>query len=93
MIKLHRDKRTGRTNNLLIRSREEQMTDDFVYEETKMIDIQKNYKITLTEDQARQLYCLLQSGKDCGELNVGCRYDDLRELYDELKNLFDTGIR
>ena len=91
MIKLHRDKKTGRTNNLLIRSREEQMTDDFVYEETKMIDIQKNYKITLTEDQARQLYDLLQCNNE--RLIIGCGYDDLRELYDELKNLFYTGIR
>ena len=92
MIGRRLDKRTGRTHNLLLRSREEQMTDDFVYEKTKMIDIQKNYKITLTEDQARQLCHLLHYGKDCGELNVGCRYDDLQELYNELKNLFYNGI-
>jgi uncharacterized protein YpuA (DUF1002 family) len=48
-----------------------------------MIEIQKNYKITLTEEQAQQLYRLLQSSK---EFSYG-------ERYDELKKLFDTGIR
>ncbi len=57
-----------------------------VYEETKMIQIQKNYKITFTEDQARQLYRLLQSTK---EFSYGERYDELGFLHDELKKLFD----
>jgi hypothetical protein len=61
-----------------------------VYEETKMIQIEKNYKITLTEEQSRQLYRLLQSTK---EFSYGERFDELGFLHDELKNLFDTGIR
>jgi hypothetical protein len=61
-----------------------------VYGEPKMIEIQKNYKITFTEDQAQQLYRLLQSTK---EFSYGERYDELGFLHDELKKLFDTGIR
>ena len=56
----------------------------------KMIEIQKNYKITLTEEQAQQLYRLLQSSK---EFSYGERYDELGFLHDELKKLFDIGIR
>lgn len=56
-----------------------------------MIEIQKNYKITLTENQARQLYRLLQSASQ--DFSYGERYDELGFLYDELKKLFDTGIR
>jgi hypothetical protein len=55
-----------------------------------MIQIEKNYKITFTEDQARQLYRLLQSSK---EFSYGERYDELGFLHDELKKLFDSGIR
>ena len=55
-----------------------------------MIEIQKNYKIALTEDQARQLYHLLHSTK---EFSYGERYCELRFLHDELKKLFDTGVR
>jgi len=51
-----------------------------------MIEIQKNYKITLTEYQAQQLYRLLQSTK---EFSYGERYDELGFLHDELKDLFD----
>lgn len=55
-----------------------------------MIEIQKNYKIALTEDQARQLYHLLHSTE---EFSYGERYCELRFLHDELKKLFDTGVR
>jgi uncharacterized protein YpuA (DUF1002 family) len=55
-----------------------------------MIQVEKNYKITLTEDQAQQLYRLLQSSK---EFSYGERFDELKFLHDELKKLFDTGIR
>ena len=58
-----------------------------------MIETLKNYKITLTEDQARQLYTLLQSVKQQDQFSYGGLYDDLRELHNELKNLFDSGIR
>ena len=61
-----------------------------VYGESKMIQIEKNYKITFTEDQAQQLYRLLQSSK---EFSYGERYDELGFLHDELKKLFDSGIR
>jgi uncharacterized protein YqgQ len=55
-----------------------------------MIQIEKNYRITLTEDQAQQLYRLLQSTK---EFSYGERYDELGFLHDELKKIFDSGIR
>ena len=54
-----------------------------------MIEIQKNYKLTLTENQARQVYNLIHRE----HLSYGSEYDDLRELHNELKKLFDTGIR
>ena len=57
----------------------------------KMIEITKNYKLTLTEDQARQLHSMLKSNKEL--LDIGSGYDELRPLYSELKKLFDTGIR
>ena len=49
-----------------------------------MIEIEKQYKLTLTEDQARQLYNLLQYAES---------HDELRVIWRELKKLFDTGIR
>ena len=58
-----------------------------------MIEVQKQYKLTLTEDQARQLYELLRTEKDCGGLGSDGRLSDLRTTYNELKPLFDTGIR
>jgi hypothetical protein len=85
MIKQYYDK-TGRVHNLLLRSHEEKMT-DFVYRETKMIEIQKNYLLTLTEEQARELYRLLQTEKDSGCLTPD---RELKLVYHELKNIFDT---
>ena len=58
-----------------------------------MIETLKNYKITLTEEQARQLYNLLLSAKQQDQFSYGGLYDDLRELHNELKQLFDSGIR
>ena len=58
-----------------------------------MIETLKSYKIEFTEDQARQLYALLLYTKDTGDLKHDGRYVELRPLYEELKNLFDTGIR
>jgi|OM-RGC.v1.036828248 uncharacterized protein YpuA (DUF1002 family) len=58
-----------------------------------MIEKQIRYKIEFTEDQARQLYNLLQSVKQQDQFSYGGLYDDLRELHNELKKLFDTGIR
>ena len=63
---------------------------DFVYRETKMIEIQKNYVITFTEEQAGELYRLLQTEKDSGCLTPDY---EICTLYGELKNIFDTGIR
>ena len=57
---------------------------------TEMIDIQKNYKLTLTETQAKELYEFLRGAKDVGHLSVD---RDLILVYNELKQLFDTGIR
>jgi plasmid replication initiation protein len=61
-----------------------------VYGETKMIEIQKNYKLTLSEQQALELYRLLQTEKDSGCLTPD---RELKLVYHELKNLFDAGIR
>jgi hypothetical protein len=47
-----------------------------------MIETETYYKIRLTEDQARQLYNLLQMEKD--------RFPELRELYRELGQLHDN---
>jgi uncharacterized protein YpuA (DUF1002 family) len=58
-----------------------------------MIEITKNYKLTLTEEQGRQLYNLLQSAKSTEHFSYGGLYDDLRELHKELKQLFETGVR
>jgi hypothetical protein len=90
MIKKQLDEKTGRIHNLLIRSHEERMTADFVYGETKMIEVQKNYVITFTEDQARELYRLLQTEKDSGCLTPD---RELKLVYHELENIFDTKIR
>jgi hypothetical protein len=59
----------------------------------KMIEIKKSYVVELQEDQARQLYTLLLYTKDTGDLKHDGRYVELRPLYEELKNLFDSGIR
>ena len=51
-----------------------------------MIEIQKNYKITLDEEQARLLYHILDmTDKD--------RRFGLNVLYNELKNTLKIGIR
>jgi len=51
-----------------------------------MIEIQKNYKITLDEEQARLLYDILSmTDKD--------RRRGLNGLYDELKDTLKIGIR
>ena len=55
-----------------------------------MIQIEKNYKITLTEQQARELYFMLQNAKDGSYLTHD---KELVIVYHELKKLFDTGIR
>jgi hypothetical protein len=56
----------------------------------KMIQLQKNYVITFTEEQARELYSILQSAKDCGALDIN---KEIISIYKELKDLFDKGIR
>jgi hypothetical protein len=55
-----------------------------------MIEIEKQYKLTLTEQQAKELYEFLRGAKDVGHLSVD---RDLILVYNELKKLFDTGIR
>jgi hypothetical protein len=51
-----------------------------------MIEIEKNYKITLDEEQARILYDILDmTDKD--------RRRGLNGLYDELKDTLKIGIR
>jgi hypothetical protein len=54
-----------------------------------MIEIQKNYKLTLTEQQAKELYLLLKTERD---MDVS-RLKELAPVCDELKKLFGVGIR
>ena len=53
-----------------------------------MIEVQKQYKLTLTETQAKELYEFLR-----GEKNVGLLSNDrdLVLVYHELKKLFGCG--
>lgn len=55
-----------------------------------MIKISKTFHIALTEQQAKELYELLRTEKNSGCLTVD---KDLVLVYNELKNLFDIGIR
>jgi hypothetical protein len=55
-----------------------------------MIEIQKNYKLTLTETQAKELYEFLRGARDVGHLSVD---RDLVLIYNELRDIFDKGIR
>ena len=55
-----------------------------------MIEIEKQYKITLTEIQAKELYEFLRGAKDVGHLSVD---RDLILVYNELKDIFGGGIR
>jgi hypothetical protein len=55
-----------------------------------MIEIQKNYKITFTEQQARELYELLRTEKESGCLTID---KDLLLVYNELKDTLKIGIR
>jgi hypothetical protein len=54
-----------------------------------MIQIEKNYKITLTEQQAKELYEFLRGAKDCGHLSTD---RDLVLVYHELKNILESVI-
>ena len=51
-----------------------------------MIEIERNYKITLNEEQARLLYHIL-------DVTDNDRRQGLNGLYDELKNTLKIGIR
>lgn len=53
----------------------------------KMIEIEKQYKLTLTEQQATELYHLLRLVKDVGDFCIDGRFPELRTLYNELKEL------
>jgi plasmid replication initiation protein len=50
-----------------------------------MIEVQKQYKLTLTEQQAKELYELLRTEKDSGCLTLD---KDLILVYNELKDIF-----
>jgi hypothetical protein len=58
-----------------------------------MIEKQISYKIEFTEQQARQLYQLLIDAKDSANLKFDGRMPELRPIYEELKKLFDSGVR
>jgi hypothetical protein len=55
-----------------------------------MIKIQKIYHLALTEEQAKELYQILDYERKNDNLGVD---KELKLVYHELKNLFDTGIR
>ena len=55
-----------------------------------MIEVQKQYKLTLTEQQAKELYEFLRGAKDVGHLSVD---RDLILVYNELHKIFGVGIR
>jgi hypothetical protein len=58
-----------------------------------MIKLKKSYVVEFTEVEARQLYQLLLDTKDTGNLKFDGRFVELRPLYEELKPIFDSGIR
>lgn len=92
----------GRIVNLLLRSHEEMRTltypdnvqpfdkNSTVQGETKMIEIEKNYKLTLTEKQAKELYRILQAARDNGHIIPDY---EIYSVYGELRDLFDSEIR
>ncbi len=55
-----------------------------------MIEIQKNYKLTLTEQQAKELYEILDYERKNDNLGVD---KELVLVYNELKKIFAIGIR
>lgn len=55
-----------------------------------MIEKQISYKIEFTEQQTKELYEFLRGAKDVGHLHTD---KDLILIYNELKKLFDNGIR
>jgi hypothetical protein len=58
-----------------------------------MIKLKRSYVVELTEQQAKELYQLLLDTKDTGNLKFDGRFVELRPLYEELKPIFDSGIR
>jgi len=56
----------------------------------KMIQVKKSYVLELSEDQARELYVLLRNEKDNWIVAPG---KELVLVYNELRELFDSGIR
>ena len=58
-----------------------------VYGKPKMIEIETNYKMTLSEQQARELYQLLRTEKDIGHLTPD---NELILVYQELRKFFNS---
>jgi len=54
-----------------------------------MIEIKKSYVLELTETQAQELYQLLRFEKN----NSYIISEELMLVYNELKKIFDSGIR
>ena len=55
-----------------------------------MINVEKIYTVKFTEQQAQELYQFLRTEKAFARLGVD---KDLKLIYDELEELFDTGMR
>jgi len=59
-----------------------------------MIEIEKNYKITLNEEQALRLYDILDLTDNDKRQRLNVLYNELKDvLYNELKNTLKIGIR
>ena len=65
---------------------------DMIVPSTKelMINIQKTYNISFTEQQVKELYELLRTEKESGCLTID---KDLLLVYNELKDTLKIGIR
>ena len=55
-----------------------------------MIQVKKSYVLELSEQQAKELYNLLKYQKEYGQITHDT---DIILVYNELKKLFDCGIR
>lgn len=55
-----------------------------------MIQVKKSYVLELTEDQARELYEILNDQKKYGNITPD---NEITLVYHELKKIFDSGIR
>lgn len=62
-----------------------------------MIETVKNYKLTLTEQQAKELYEFLRRAQDVGHLSIDrdliLVYNELKDIFGKEGGMFGGGIR